>query len=42
VLTIAALGGDLRAAVANAYAAAAGISFRGMHYRQDIGYRALA
>jgi len=41
VLTVGALGIDLRAAVANAYAAIAGISFRGMHYRKDIGHRAL-
>jgi phosphoribosylamine--glycine ligase len=41
VLTVGALGVDLRAAVANAYAAVAGISFRGMHYRKDIGHRAL-
>ena len=41
VLTVGALGTDLRAAVANAYAAIAGISFRGMHYRKDIGHRAL-
>jgi phosphoribosylamine--glycine ligase len=41
VLTVAALGDDLRAAIANAYAAAAGIEFRGMHYRHDIGRRAL-
>ncbi len=41
VLTAVALGDDLRAAVANAYAAAAGISFRGMHYRRDIAHRAL-
>jgi phosphoribosylamine---glycine ligase len=42
VLTVAALGDDLRGAVANAYAAAAGIRFRGMHFRRDIGHRALA
>jgi phosphoribosylamine--glycine ligase len=41
VLTVGALGADLRAAVANAYAAVAGISFRGMHYRKDIAHRAL-
>jgi phosphoribosylamine--glycine ligase len=41
VLTVGAVGTDLRAAVANAYAAVAGIEFRGMHYRKDIGHRAL-
>jgi phosphoribosylamine---glycine ligase len=41
VLAVAALGVDLRAAVANAYDAVAGIDFRGMHYRRDIGHRAL-
>ena len=41
VLTVGALGADLRAAVANAYAAVARIEFRGMHYRKDIGHRAL-
>ena len=40
--SLAALGTDLRAAVANAYAVVAGISFRGMHYRKDIGHRALS
>jgi phosphoribosylamine--glycine ligase len=42
VLTACALGDDLRGAVANAYAAAATVSFRGMHYRKDIAHRALA
>ncbi len=41
VLTVGALGGDLRQAVANAYAVVDGIGFRGMHYRHDIGHRAL-
>jgi len=41
VLTACALGTDLRAAVANAYATVATVSFRGMHYRKDIGHRAL-
>jgi phosphoribosylamine--glycine ligase len=41
VLTACALGADLRAAVANAYATVATVSFRGMHYRRDIGHRAL-
>ena len=42
VLTVAALGDDLAGAVANAYATIGGIRFRGMHYRHDIGHRALA
>jgi phosphoribosylamine---glycine ligase len=42
VLTATALGADLQAAVANAYATARTIRFRGMHYRTDIGHRALA
>jgi phosphoribosylamine--glycine ligase len=41
VLTACALGTDLRAAVASAYATVASVSFRGMHYRKDIGHRAL-
>ncbi len=41
VLTACALGTDLRAAVANAYEVVAGIRFRGMHHRKDIGHRAL-
>lgn len=41
VLAACALGADLRQAVANAYAAVDGIRFRGMHYRKDIGHRAL-
>jgi phosphoribosylamine--glycine ligase len=41
VLGVTALGGDIPAAVAAAYAAAAEIRFEGMHYRRDIGYRAL-
>jgi phosphoribosylamine--glycine ligase len=41
VLAACALGTDLRQAVANAYAAVHGIRFRGMHYRKDIGHRAL-
>jgi phosphoribosylamine--glycine ligase len=40
VLTACALGTDLRDAVAHAYAAVATVSFRGMHYRKDIAYRA--
>jgi len=41
VLAACALGDDLRQAVANAYAAVGAIRFRGMHYRTDIGHRAL-
>ncbi len=41
VLTACALGSDLHAAVASAYEVVAGISFRGMQYRKDIGHRAL-
>jgi phosphoribosylamine--glycine ligase len=41
VLAACALGSDLRDAVANAYAAVDTIRFRGMHYRKDIGHRAL-
>ncbi len=41
VLTACALGDDLRAAVGHAYEAVGGIRFRGMHYRKDIGQRAL-
>ncbi|MGH3295036.1 MAG: phosphoribosylglycinamide synthetase C domain-containing protein, partial [Trebonia sp.] len=41
VLGVTALGGDIAAAVAAAYAAAAEIRFDGMHYRRDIGHRAL-
>jgi len=41
VLAACALGADLRQAVANAYAAVDTIRFRGMHYRTDIGHRAL-
>jgi phosphoribosylamine--glycine ligase len=41
VLGVTALGEDIRAAVAGAYAAAADISFDGVHYRRDIGHRAL-
>jgi phosphoribosylamine--glycine ligase len=42
VLTACALGADFRAAIANAYEVVATVRFRGMHYRQDIGHRALA
>jgi len=42
VLTVCALGRDIEQARTRAYAAAAKISFDGMFYRRDIGYRALA
>jgi len=42
VLTVAALGSDLGDAVARAYEGVGRISFAGMHYRHDIGHRALA
>jgi len=42
VLTVAALGDDLEDAVAKAYGGVARITFAGMHYRRDIGHRALA
>jgi phosphoribosylamine--glycine ligase len=41
VLGIQALGRDIREAIARAYAAVARIEFKGMHYRKDIGRRAL-
>ena len=41
VLTVCALGTDLRAAQRNAYAAAEKIGYDGAFYRRDIGYRAL-
>ncbi len=41
VLGVAALGADIRAAVTAAYAAAEEIRFDGVHYRRDIGHRAL-
>ena len=41
VLGVTALGSDVRAAVASAYAGAGEIRFEGMHYRRDIGRRAL-
>ncbi len=37
VLGVTALGGTLDQAIASAYAAAAPISFQGMHFRRDIG-----
>jgi phosphoribosylamine--glycine ligase len=42
VLTIVASGGDYRRAIDRAYAAVGKISFEGMHYRSDIGAKALA
>jgi phosphoribosylamine--glycine ligase len=42
VLGVTALGANLDAAVARAYEAVKKISFDGMHYRKDIGQRALA
>jgi phosphoribosylamine---glycine ligase len=41
VLGVTALAADIPAAVASAYAAAVEIRFDGMHYRRDIGHRAL-
>jgi len=41
VLGVQAFGADIRAAVAQAYAAVERISFRGMHFRKDIGRRAI-
>ena len=41
VLGVTALGADIPAAVAAAYAAAGEIRFDGAHYRRDIGHRAL-
>lgn len=41
VLGVAGLGEGIRQAVSNAYNAADKIHFDGMHYRKDIGYRAL-
>ena len=42
VLTVTALGGNVRAAQRRAYATAEQVRFEGMQYRRDIGYRALA
>jgi phosphoribosylamine--glycine ligase len=42
VLTIVASGGDYRRAIDRAYDAVGKISFEGMHYRKDIGAKALA
>ena len=41
VLGVTALGADIPAAIARAYEAVARISFEGMHFRTDIGRRAL-
>ena len=42
VLGVTALGDTIEQAVTEAYAAVARISWPGMHYRRDIGQRALA
>jgi len=42
VLGVTAYGPDIRTAVDRAYAAVERIRFEGMHYRRDIGWRALA
>jgi phosphoribosylamine--glycine ligase len=42
VLGITALGANLETAIQKAYAAAAKVSFDGMHFRKDIGQRALS
>jgi len=42
VLGVTALGSNLEAAIQRAYAAVEKISFDGMHYRKDIGQKALA
>ena len=41
VLCVTGLGDNLKQAQKRAYAALAGITFDGMQYRRDIGYRAL-
>ena len=41
VLAIAAAGGDLAEALGRVYGAMAQVSFEGMHFRRDIGWRAL-
>ena len=41
VLGVTARGADIPAAVDAAYAAAGAIRFEGVHYRRDIGHRAL-
>jgi phosphoribosylamine--glycine ligase len=42
VLTVTALGGNVRAAQRRAYATAEQVRFEGVQYRRDIGHRALA
>lgn len=42
VLGVTAVAGDIRTAIARAYEAVSYIRFQGMHYRRDIGARALA
>jgi len=41
VLGVTSLGGSIKEAVDNAYAAVSKITFKGMHYRKDIGARAI-
>jgi phosphoribosylamine--glycine ligase len=41
VLNVTALGNDIRDAISNCYNAVGKIKFDGMHYRRDIGFRAL-
>ncbi len=41
VLAVSGWGHDIAAALANAYTAVSGVSFEGMHFRKDIGWRAL-
>ncbi|MGB3114463.1 MAG: phosphoribosylamine--glycine ligase, partial [Candidatus Omnitrophota bacterium] len=41
VLNVVGLGQDIKEAVANTYRAVEKIHFEGMHYRRDIGYRAI-
>ena len=42
VLGVTALGSGIQAAIQNAYAAVGDLRFEGMHYRKDIGRKALA
>ena len=42
ILSVTGWGSDLRTALDRAYAAGKKIRFDGMHYRRDIGHRALA
>ncbi|MCX7771311.1 MAG: phosphoribosylamine--glycine ligase, partial [Proteobacteria bacterium] len=42
VLGVTALGDTIKSAIDNAYDAVSKICFEGMHYRKDIGRRALA